>query len=297
MKKYISKVRTWILQHRLVCIIAACVLSAVIILIIVFSGKPQAPVILGPGSVLKNTFWSTNEQGYPFYEQDGFSNVYGIDISEWVGEIDFKKIKSSGFDFVVLRVGYRGYETGKFVLDNSLAEYLKAASSAGLRIGAYFVSQAISEEEAAEEAEFVIEHVKGYNIDMPIYIDLEDVYDVARTDHLTREDYTKIVQAFLDTLTSQGYHGGIYANEAWYQEKLDLARLKDYDLWLAKYSETPGENLAINMWQFSSEGLVSGCDMWVDLNVRVAKQEGTPAEGMEDTGNITEITDNILDIN
>ena len=287
MKNLFSQIKTRIFKNKLVTLIVAgafCVV--VIVLIILISGssaRKKVPVVLGSGLVLEDEYWTQNDKGYPYYDKEGSQNIYGIDISEWVEDIDFRKVRSYGMDYVILRVGYRGYETGKFVLDNNLADYLKQASAAGFQIGAYFVSQAIDEQEAVEEAEFVLEHVKGYPIDMPIYIDLEEVYDTARTDHLTREDYTRIVKAFIDCLKSNGYHGGVYANESWLLEKLDLSQLEEYDLWLAKYTDTPGETLAINMWQFSNEGLVDGCDMWVDLNVRVVPDEEPDAESDTDT--------------
>jgi len=271
MKNLISIIRKWITAHRVISAAVVVVLCAGIVLCLTLCGRKQVPIVLGPGLVLEDEYWTVNDKGMPYYDREGYTNVYGIDVSEWVENIDFRKIRSAGMDFVIFRVGYRGYETGKFVLDTALADYLKQAATAGLKIGAYFVSQAVNEQEAIEEAQYVIDHVKGYTLEMPIYIDLEEVYDKARTDDLTKEDYTKIIQAFIDTVEEQGYEGGVYANEAWYQEKVDLTKLKDFDLWLAKYADKPGDSLAVNMWQFSSEGLISGSDMWVDLNVRVSQ--------------------------
>jgi len=262
-----------ILQNKKVSAVCAGILIAVVVLVLILSaGHKKEPVVLGSGLVLEDTYWEENDQGYPEYKAEGFQSQYGIDISEWVEEVDFRKVKESGIDFVILRVGYRGYETGKFVLDEGLANYLKQASAAKLKIGVYFVSQAVSEEEAVEEVQFIADHVKGYDLEMPVYIDLEAVPEAARTDGITRTEYTKIVQAFLNAAKENGYQGGIYANEAWYQERLDLSKLDGYDLWLAKYTETPGQSLAVDMWQFTNEALVPGCDMWVDLNVRVSRK-------------------------
>ena len=231
--------------------------------------------VSGKGIRLESDCWKTNELGFQYYDKEGYQNSFGIDVSEWVEDIDFRALKKSGVEFVIFRVGYRGYETGKFVLDNNLSTYLKNAWRAGLKMGAYFVSQAINEEEAREEAKYVIEHVENYPMVMPLYIDLETVYDddeIVRTSGLSKEMRTRIAEAFCREIESAGYRAGVYANEVWFTDKLNFPKIRQYDIWLAKYSDSLVTDLPINMWQFSSEGLVAGCDMWVDLNVRVTKE-------------------------
>lgn len=273
MKGIFNTVIRYIKAHPVIAIVSAAVLAGIIAVIIVSCSSGRTMVrVDGPSSYFDDQYWQTDENGFTYYACDGYLNNYGIDISEWVGEIDFRKVKKAGIDFVILRVGYRGYETGKFVLDNNLSKYLKEARSAGLGIGAYFVSQAINEEEAAEEAEYVMEHVRGYEMELPLYIDLEAVYDTARTDHLTAEDYTKIAETFCSTVEAAGYRGGIYANNQWFHDNLIFDRIQQYDIWMAQYSEILSTDLPVNMWQFTNEGLVDGCEMWVDLNVRVFKE-------------------------
>lgn len=279
LKKIIREIRKYIKQHRFlsaaVCIFLICMIIAVIL--ISCSADRFVSPVRNSVEYLDSSYWKETEQGLKYYDREGYFNEAGIDISEWVEDVDFKKLKSSGISFVILRAGYRGYETGRFVPDSRMGEYLKGAKAAGLRIGAYFVSQAVNEEEAVEEAQYVLEMVKGYTLEMPIYIDLEPVYDTARTDGLSAQDYTKIARAFCETVEEQGLRGGVYANDQWFHDKLLFDRINQYDIWIAQYSDVLSTDLPVNMWQYSSEGLVEGCDMWVDLNVRVFR------EGSEET--------------
>ena len=254
-------------------IVAAALLIIVIAIIFLCSCTGNKGHVEGTGLVLDPEGWKVNENGFRYYDREGYENLFGIDVSEWVEDIDFRALKKSGVDFVIFRVGYRGYETGRFVLDNNLASYLRGARNAGLKIGAYFVSQAVSEEEAVEEAQFVMDHVKGYDMEMPLYIDLEEVYDTARTDRLTTKQRTKIVQAFCGAVEEQGYRGGVYANEVWFTDRMEFEKICQYDIWLARYIDTLVTDLPINMWQYTDRGEVEGTPMWVDLDTRVTKTE------------------------
>ncbi|MBR3401431.1 MAG: hypothetical protein IKG67_04235 [Parasporobacterium sp.] len=273
--KSLREVRSYIRHHRFLSAAVGVFLLCVIIALIVISCsiRRSGPPVRNTVEYLEGDYWNESEQGFKYYDREGYQNEFGIDISEWVEDVDFKKLKASGISFVILRAGYRGYETGKFVPDNRLPEYLKGAKAAGLRIGAYFVSQAVSEEEAVEEAQYVLDMCKGYTLEMPVYIDLEPVYDTARTDGLNAQDYTKIALAFCKTVEEQGLRGGIYANDQWFHSKLLFDKIKQYDIWIAQYADVLSTDLPVNMWQYSSEGLVDGCDMWVDLNVRVFREQ------------------------
>ena len=286
-------------DHKLATIAGAVCVAIIILIVCLVSCKKSVPVSVpaytGSGLILEDgdgedSYWKTNEQGFRYYDREGYSNVFGIDISEWVEDIDFNAVKDAGVDYVILRAGYRGYETGKFVLDNNLSKYLLHASKAGLKVGVYFVSQAVNTQEAIEEAEFVLDHIRGYRMEMPVFIDLEEVYDNARTDGLSAEDRTEIVKAFCNDLESQGLQAGVYANETWFRDKLDLSQLDDYDIWLAKYTDTPDVDFPIYMWQFTNEGVIPGTDMWVDFNVLVLKDEEPESTVEAETTVITETT-------
>ena len=136
-------------------------------------------------SELENEFWVTRN-GFKVFTKEGYETVTGIDVSEFVGDIDWEQAKAAGVEFAILRVGYRGYETARFVFDNNLHIYLQGCNDADMPAGVYFVSQAINEEEAIEEAETILEQIHGYDVTMPIYIDLEGSAETARTRHLMR---------------------------------------------------------------------------------------------------------------
>lgn len=251
-------------------ILAAAILIAVICVICIscFARKDQDHVT-GSGLLLDTAYWKTDANGFRYYDKSGFASSTGIDVSEWVGDINFKQIKKAGIDFVILRVGYRGYDLGGLVADNNLQKYLKQASAAGLKVGAYFVSQAISKEEAIEEADYVMEQVKGYSMEMPLYIDLEAVPDVARTDELTVKERTEIADAFCRHVEENGYRGGVYANKTWFKNYLNFSKIRRYDIWLADYSDLPDNTIPFNIWQYTFEGSVPGAEQYVDMNVRV----------------------------
>ena len=278
--KNIKKFLQGILTNRVtfLCVILFVLIAAAVIVIICFSSRNRAEAIdlTAAAEILDDSKWTVNEEGFKLYDDPQYRTVTGIDVSEWNEDIDWDQVRKQGIEFVIVRVGYRGYVTGKFVFDERLSEYLKGASKAGLKIGAYFVSQAVNKEEAVEEAELVMEKLKGFDIEMPIYIDLEAVWDdeeEIRTEDLTKEELTEIAAAFCDTVEDAGFRGGIYANELWFGTKMDLELLSRYDIWLAKYENVPDSDIAFNMWQYSGEGNINGIDLWTDIDVRVEKKE------------------------
>lgn len=203
----------------------------------------------------------------------------GIDVSKYQGEIDWEKVKNDGIDYAILRLGYRGYGTGKMVLDETYEDNLEAAEEVGMDLGVYYFTQAITPEEAVEEAEMVLEYIKGHRITYPVIVDIEDVpAEEARTAGLTRDEVTDILIAFCDRIQQEGYTPMIYANTKWLVSKMDLARLTDYDKWLAQYYRTPFFPYEFQMWQYSSTGRVDGIEGDVDLNVCFKNYAGGIAE-------------------
>ena len=274
--KVLDNIKLYIVRHPWIAAGAAAVALGLILFISISScsNNEITSVNYSSGIVLEDTYWETDDKGFMNYNKEGYSSSVGIDISQWVEDIDFTAVKKYGVEYVILRLGYRGYTEGGLFTDENFEKYIKAAQKAGLKVGVYFVTQAISEDEAVEEAEYVLKYISGHKIEMPVYIDMEEVYDTARTDELTADDFTRIAAAFCKKVEEAGYRGGIYANETWFNNKLDFDKIKHYDIWLAKYSDTLSTDLAINMWQYSSEGTVDGTEMWVDMNVRVSESEG-----------------------
>ena len=202
----------------------------------------------------------------------GISKVYGIDVSYYQGNIDWKKVKNSGVEFVIIRVGYRGYgSAGTLVEDPRFKTYLDGATKAGLKVGVYFYTQAITTAEAKAEAKFVLDRIKGYSLQMPVYYDIESVdYDTGRLDSagLSKAQKTALCTAFCDTIIKSGYSAGVYANYTWLNYYIDGAGLgKKYPIWLAHYTSNTNYDQRMDMWQYSGSGTVSGISAYTDVNV------------------------------
>lgn len=202
----------------------------------------------------------------------GASKVYGIDVSYYQGNIDWKKVKNSGVEFVIIRVGYRGYgSAGTLVEDPKFKTYLDGATKAGLKVGVYFYTQAITTAEAKAEAKFVLDRIKGYSLQMPVYYDIESVdYDTGRLDSagLSKAQKTALCTAFCDTIIKSGYSAGVYANYTWLNYYIDGAGLgKKYPIWLAHYTSNTNYDQRMDMWQYSGSGTVSGISAYTDVNV------------------------------
>lgn len=210
--------------------------------------------------------------GYKHYtdEKDHVTAKPGIDVSEFQGEeIDWKKVGDAGFEFVILRLGYRAYgESGALVLDAMYEENVKAALDAGLEVGVYFFSQAITDAEAEEEAQFVLDHVRPYNITGPVVYDTEEIkWDTYRAEDNTSEEYTKYCRIFCDAVEAAGYEPMIYCNMKWMAFTLDMEELAGYDFWYADYYDVPQCPYDYKIWQYSETGVVPGINGNVDLNL------------------------------
>lgn len=215
---------------------------------------------------------SDEETGYLSYtDKTGkVTAKKGIDVSEFQGEtIDWQQVKDSGIEFVILRLGYRAYgESGALVEDAMYEQNVQGALDAGLEVGVYFFSQAISVTEAVEESDFVLEHIRPYNITGPVVYDTEEIKeDKARTDQNTREDFTNYCKVFCDGIKQAGYQPMIYSNMKWMAFTLKMEELASYDFWYADYHELPQCPYEYKMWQYSESGTVPGINASVDLDL------------------------------
>ena len=210
------------------------------------------------------------KEGKMIYKDDKYSSRLGVDVSHHQGKIDWEKVKEDGYEFAIIRIGYRGYGTeGTLKLDNRFHENIKDAQRAGLDVGVYFFAQAINEEEALEEAEFVLKHLKGYKLELPVAYDPESIlYDEARTDDVTGEQFTKNAKVFCKRIRKAGYEPMIYSNMLWEAYELDLEKLSDYPIWYADYEPLPQTPYDFVMWQYTSSGTVDGIKGRVDLNIQ-----------------------------
>lgn len=200
----------------------------------------------------------------------GLSARKGVDVSEFQGEdIDWAQVRDSGIDFAIIRLGYRAYgESGALVLDAMFEKNIQGALDAGLDVGVYFFSQAISASEAVQEAEFVLQYLRPYNITGPVVYDTEDIkWDEARTDINTEQDFTNYCKVFCDTIEQAGYDPMIYSNMKWMAFTLDMEELTDYDFWYADYHDLPQCPYEYKIWQYTENGAVPGIHTNVDLNL------------------------------
>lgn len=209
------------------------------------------------------------------YEAEGYTCRQGIDVSAYQGNIDWEKVKADGVDFAFVRLGFRGYgEAGNICLDNKFHRNIQKARDAGVDVGVYFFSQAISEEEAVEEAEFVLQQLEGYELQLPVVYDPESIIgDDSRTDGVSGEQFTRNSLAFCSTMEEAGYEVMIYSNMKWQAFELDLARLAEYPIWYADYEPLPQTPYDFIVWQYSESGSVEGIDGAVDLDLWITKKE------------------------
>ncbi|MBO4890697.1 MAG: glycoside hydrolase family 25 protein [Lachnospiraceae bacterium] len=209
-----------------------------------------------------------NEGGDLTYKDGKREAIKGVDLSKYNGNIDFAKLKDSGMGFVMLRLGSRGYGTGKITLDEKFVEYAQNAQLAGLQIGAYFYSQAVNENEAVEEANYIIGAISGFNVKYPVAIDVEKVEgDEARTDKLTSKERTAVVKSFCDTVKGYGYKPVIYATREMLITGLDLEELADYDVWLSDDNIPTDYPYRFSMWQYNKKGRIDGITGDIDLDM------------------------------
>lgn len=191
----------------------------------------------------------------------------GIDVSGHQGEIDWQAVKNAGVEFVFIRVGNRGTTQGKLYPDGSAQDYCLGAREAGLAVGVYFFSQAVTVREAQAEARYVLQLIKNWEIDLPIVYDWEWVSQDSRTANMDGELLTQCTKAFCQIIENAGYRPAIYFNYSQGMELLDLSQLADYGFWLALYEPAPSFPYPVDFWQYTCEGTVPGITGNVDLNL------------------------------
>ena len=203
------------------------------------------------------------------YMNDGkVASFLGIDVSRYQKDIDFYQVKNAGVEFVMIRAGSRGYQTGQLAPDEYFLQNIQKATDAGLDIGVYFYSQAITPEEAVEEANLVIELCKDRKLTYPVAFDMEFVEnDAARIDTLSKDERTAIAAAFINRIVEAGYKPMIYGNDEWLVKRVDLKKLPTVSVWLADKSEMPDYPYQFSMWQYSTDGSIYGINGSVDMDV------------------------------
>ena len=193
------------------------------------------------------------------------SGTLGIDVSKYQPSINWASVKASGISYVIIRCGYRGSSTGVLVEDPYFRSHIKGAKAAGLKVGVYFFTTAVTEAEAVEEASMCASLCSGYGINYPIFMDCESS-PRAGYNGMSAAQRTSIIKAFCNTVKSAGYTPGVYANKTWLTSYMNASELSAYKIWLAQYNSTVTYRGRYDLWQFTSKGSVNGISGSVDMN-------------------------------
>lgn len=213
----------------------------------------------------------TRENDRLTYSENGtVKSQVGVDVSDYQGAIDWQAVANDGISFAFVRAGSRGYTEGGLIPDARFIENVDGATSAGLDTGAYFFSQAISVEEAREEADLVIELLAGRTLSLPIVFDHEPVFATnSRATNLDTQTITACAIAFGERVKSAGYTSMIYGNSG-DMARYDRSALGTTPVWFAEYdAATPSAQFDFAIWQYTNAGTVAGINAAVDLNLRM----------------------------
>ena len=220
----------------------------------------------------------------------------GVDVSLFQGKVDWAKVAADGIDFAIVRAGSRSFSDGSLRLDKRFKRNVTEAAKNGLDVGVYFFSQAVSVQEAAEEADFLAEQMKGLNITLPVVFDWErvdaslDEDGISRTQNADSETVNACAVAFLQEIEAAGYRGMLYCNGDSGYFLFDMALFQDYPLWYASYSTAwPDFYYGVDLWQYSSTGTVDGIDGFVDLSIWPAEEvaEDTQSENASEEASLS----------
>ena len=233
-----------------------------------FGDRVLTPLEGMPLNPYDRSAFTTDSRGRLVYEQDGKRAKTGVDVSTYQKEIDWQAVAADGIDFAILRLGYRGYTEGGLFLDKTFERNLQGALNAGLDVGVYFFSQAVTPEEAEQEADYVCSALDGYDITYPVAFDWEPISDEsARTNGLDGETLTQCADAFCARVKEAGYTPAVYFNQSLGYLRYDLRELTDYALWLAEYDSKPDFYYHFDLWQYTHTGQVAGIEGNVDLDL------------------------------
>lgn len=236
-----------------------------------------------PANELTEDLFSSNG-GRIEYTGSDYDVLRGVDVSEHQLDIDWKQVAASGVDYAYIRVGWRGYTEGGLFEDAYFERNIQGALDAGLHVGVYMFSQAVTVQEAIEEADFVLERIGKYNVTLPVVFDWEKIEAAeARSHGLTMELRTDCARAFCETVKSAGYVPCVYFNRNLGYYGYDLTRLTDYEFWFSlPESGFPNFYYACDMWQYSFTETVPGIAEPTDMNLWfIAKPKVSPSPDAE----------------
>lgn len=214
-------------------------------------------------------FYTPDDGDLVSYTGDAVTAQQGVDVSYFQGEIDWEAVKADGVDFAMIRAGYRGYTDGNISMDQNFYQNAQGALDAGLEIGLYFFSQATTEDEAEEEARWLVQAAKKYDVTLPLMFDWETIGEAAaRTDGILGSQMTAFAQAFCSEVRAEGYTPGVYFNRWQGCYEYDLGKLAGTELWLTADDVADDWYYAHTYWQYTYTGSVDGIEGDVDRNLR-----------------------------
>ena len=245
--------------------------------------EPEEPVYSGWRTVNGKTYYYDQATNKPvtgirsidkklyYFDANGVQQkaTFGIDVSKYQTNIDWEQVKKAGVEFVIIRIGYRGYGTGTLVLDPMFEQHFTNARNAGLKVGVYIFSQAINEDEAKEEGFACAYVLNGRKLDYPIYFDTEASgasNGSGRADNLSVDVRTNCAVAFCEEVKAQGYQPGVYASTLWFEKRLNFNQLKGYSIWNAHYNVS-SSRIPCDLWQGSCTARISGYNGDLDVNI------------------------------
>lgn len=218
------------------------------------------------------TLFAPDARGYMTYA-GGTAGMLGIDVSSHQKEIDWGQVAAAGVEFAIIRVGYRGYTQGTLNEDAYFRQNITGALNAGLKVGVYFFSQAVTVEEALEEADYTLSLISGYPISFPVVFDWEEQdKDTSRTQGMSEDVITACALAFCERVKAAGYTPMFYASPS-KAYKLPLGYLAEYPFWLAHYTKDmipSSYKYHFDIWQYTSKGSIPGIEGNVDVNICMA---------------------------
>lgn len=215
-----------------------------------------------------SSLWKLDDNKYMQYEDSSKSYSIGIDVSKFQQKINWKKVADSDIDFAIIRLGIRGYTEGEMFEDDFFKSNIEGAIDNNIDVGVYFFTQATSEDEAYEEAEFVLDMLEPYNITYPVVLDVESIGgSTGRGNMLDANERTHFAKIFCDTISKAGYTPMIYGNLKTFMLMLNMNELEAYEKWFAGYSDTPYFPYEYSIWQYTDNGDIPGISEPVDINI------------------------------
>lgn len=244
-------------------------IAAILLAVVLLTGCDRLNIPTEPPETLPPSPYTAGDYAYEgeYLTCTAGETVLGIDVSSHQGVIDWDQVAAAGIRFAFIRLGNRGYMSGDLNADAYAQENLKGAKQAGLKVGAYLFSQAVSVKEAREEAVFALNVLDGVKLDLPLVFDWEYVSGEARTAHVDARQLTDITKAFCRDVEFMGYRSMVYFNSSQARDLLHLQELKQYPWWLAMYDITTEFPCKVDLWQYANTGKVPGIQGNVDVNL------------------------------